>query len=177
MADYKYLQDQTTTTLGVIHKDSGAVIPNYPGNAAWDAFVASGQTPDPATATAVADYRVKVLHELDRQAEDKLAIALRLRNKRSPGMAAVHLAMYAEARRYNLDLAPIAATYPILDGLDASDGANLAAKAVTINAEFDAGIGAAIAAINKARREGVKAIQAAGTLAAVDAALAAVSFP
>lgn len=171
MGAYRLKDDQTTDAAGVIETASGAHVPPVPGNEAWDRYLAWKAVPntaDPATATAIEPYRKGAKARIDRAGEVEFAKDLRLQGPGSAALGFAHAALLEELYRYEADMSPSAANYPILDALVGEEGVDLAAVAAAIRTWWD-GVSARVADTFAEVWKQHKAINGAADKAAVDA--------
>jgi hypothetical protein len=167
---YKWIeQDKSVRRLS-----DGACIPNDAGNADWRAFqawVAAGNTPQPADQPSLAEQRARANARIDEQAG-----VVRLRYITAvPGQEATYMLKERQAEAYKG--AGYSGTAPALVQAEADATGQTAPQACdAIIAERDLWITKA-AAIEKERRKGKRAVAAASTQASIetarDAALAA----
>lgn len=165
MADYKL------TTGGVLRASDKAFIPNDPKNKDWLAYqdwLAVPNTPDPADVASLSPYKAAKVKAVNLEAESR-------RQTLSPYTLG-DLLRYREAAAAVADGTPTGAEYPMLEAERVALSVTLATRATAVAAE-ELAVRTAIAAVDGARVAGIAAINAAGSLAAVDAAVAAIAWP
>lgn len=156
-------------------KRGGAFIPDDDGNKDWRAYQAwltGGGVPDAAVTLTLAEYQARARVEVDRQAEaERLAHV-----SAGSGQAEVDLERYLEADAAAVDGSITAGEYELLEAEIPEHGADVAAVATYVQAER-AARKTALAAIEDVRVTAHSDIDAAANEAAVDAVVAAVSWP
>jgi len=172
MGAYRFLDNQTADTNGIILTATGAQIPNNPALAAWreyEAWKAEPNTPDAANATPLATYKKSKKAAVDLASEEKFAQDLRLQSPVSPLAAAVLLKAVQEAIEIERDGQTFAAArHPLIDKLIGTMGASGAQVATNLSAWWDS-VKARVGETNAARLGATSAINAAANIAAVDA--------
>jgi hypothetical protein len=178
-AAYRYKQDTSDDSTGIVRVADLTDVPPNPALGAWRdylAWKAAPNTPDTSLATTVAQRRASAKFEIDRQAEEQYRAHLTIGNPAAPMTAAIHQAMLDESRRIATDGSPSGANYPLLNGLNTFFGAALTDRGTTILSAWSAQTTSA-SAINSVRLKAFSDVNAAGSIAAVDAVVAALTWP
>lgn len=156
---------------GVIRVADGAFIPADTRNRDWNTYLAweaVPNTPDPAISPTLSDYKTSQRAAVDAEADRRAQIAAPLRP--------IDVLRFAEARRADADGSPTAGEHPLTNARAVAESISIATAADATIADEVAGC-LAIADIEEARILGRAAITAAGSIAAVDAAVAAIVWP
>ena len=163
-------------TNGVVRTADGAFIPNDTRNRDWQAYqtwLAVPNTADAALVPTLSEYKATTKAYVDVLAEGQRQALL----PRPPGVVLTLLLRYQEADVCDADGSPTTGEYPLLD-VDVSSGASssLADAADDAIAERLA-LAGDLAAIEAVRIDARADIDGAASLAAVDAVLAAITWP
>ncbi len=168
---------RTSASGGVIDTSTNEHIPAVVGNRRWSeylAFVAAGGTTDPVESPNLTTYKARAIAALEVQAEVQRAKWVPQR----PAEVAYMVLRYDEARRCAADDAGnrTAANYPLLDAEIPETAATVSLVATAVNSERATKM-TGLADVEDVRRTAAAAINAAASNAAVDGALAAVTWP
>ena len=174
MGDYRFIDGTTVDTTGIILTATNSTIPPDTANGAWRAYLvwkAVPNTPDPATALVLSAYKKAAKAKFDGQANVEFAKDLRLQSGAAAGTAFWHAALIEDMERYEDDLTPTAAEYPLMNELITIEGADLAAVKASIRTWWDA-VKVRVGQVGKVLWKAEKDVNAAATVAAVDAVTA-----
>lgn len=161
------------TAGGVRREADGALIPNDAANADWQrylAWVADGNAADPIYEPPLAQAKADAARLVNDQARAERAAHL------DDESGWIELERWRQAEAADAAGSPVAADYPLLEQEIPTTGADIAAVATAVLAERDAAQ-AQIKLIEGERRATLKAISAAATVSAVQAAQAGVMWP
>jgi hypothetical protein len=181
VADYRFKNDTTADTTGIVRTADGAVIPNNTELGAWRdylAWKAVPNTPDAASVTtSLATYRLNAKQTVDAAAELEYRKSTLVQLSSGPNCAAAWFMLIDEAKAMEADGAPSSTAYPLCQQLDTTIfGATLANRGAAVRTMWS-GVRTRIGNVTNVRLKGHNDVDAAGSKSAVDAVLAAITWP
>lgn len=181
MGLYRFRNDTTSDSTGIVRAADGLEIPPNTELGAWREYLvwkAVPNTPDAATVTtSLATYRLNAKEVVDRAAELEYRKDSAVRALGSGNCAAAFFALVAEANAMATDGSPSSGTYPLCNALDTTIfGATLANRGSAVRTMWG-GIKSRVGSVTGVRLKAHSDIDAAGSKSAVDAVLAAITWP
>lgn len=170
MADYRLV------TGGVRRASDGAFIPDVAGNRDWIAYqtwLAVPNTPDPILVPSLGDHQAAAKASVGATAA---ALGVTAGAPATPVDLFIRTQLEAQAVTCDGDLTPTTGEYPLLDARVAASGESLAAAADAVIAA-KAALLADLVDIEEVRYQAFADIDDAANIAAVDAVVAAITWP
>jgi hypothetical protein len=181
VAAYRFKNDTTVDTTGIVRTADGAVIPSNTELGAWRdylAWKAVPNTPDAASVTtSLATYRLNAKQTVDAAGELEYRKSTLVQSSTAPNCAAAWFMLIAEAKAMEGDVAPASTAYPLCNQLDsATFGATLADRGAAVRTLWS-GVRTRVGNVTNVRLKAHVDVDAAGSKSAVDAVLAAITWP
>jgi hypothetical protein len=181
VANYRFKNDTTSDATGIVRVADGAVIPVNTELGAWRdylAWKAVPNTPDAAAVTtSLATYRLAAKQAVDAAGELEYRKSTLVQFSAAPNCAAAWFMLNAEAKAMEGDGSPASTAYPLCNQLDSGAfGATLADRGAAVRTLWS-GVRTRIGNVTNVRLKAHVDIDAAGSKSAVDAVVAAITWP